>query len=71
MKLAPLVPCGMRFVARKTKERYAQIDALTTMTHKSDEAHVTSRVHGDVLHMLLHLEHRGIVRRRGTRQAVL
>ncbi len=55
MKLAPL---ALWHAVRGTEdtERYADIDALTVMTHNSDEARVTSRVHGDMLHMLLRLE---------------
>lgn len=52
MKLAPLA--FWQFV-RKTSddERYDQYDQLTTMTHDSDMARLTTRVHGDVLNGLL------------------
>lgn len=52
MKLAPLVYWQ---VARETidEERYEQYDQLTTMTHDSDIARATTRVHGDVLRYLL------------------
>lgn len=52
MKMAPLVYWQ---VAKETtdEERYSQYDALTTMTHDSDIARVTTRVHGDMLWYLL------------------
>lgn len=52
MKMAPLVYWQ---AARGTEkeQRYAEYDALTRMTHASDVAIVTSRLHGDVLHYLL------------------
>lgn len=51
MKMAPLVYWQ---VARgdSATERYEQYDQLTTMTHDSDVARFTTRVHGDVLHAL-------------------
>lgn len=55
MKLAPLA-LWQAIRGTQDDERYAQLDALTAMTHSSDEARVTSRVHGDMLHMLLQLE---------------
>lgn len=41
--------------ARETSqdERYKQYDLLTSMTHDSDVARITTRVHGDMLHGLL------------------
>ena len=55
MKLAPLA-LWHTIRGIEDDERYAQLDALTAMTHRSDEARVASRVHGDVLHTLLQLE---------------
>jgi ADP-ribosylglycohydrolase len=52
MKMAPLV---FWQVARMTteEERHQQYDQLTTMTHDSDIARMTTRIHGDVLYSLL------------------
>jgi ADP-ribosylglycohydrolase len=55
MKLAPL---ALWHTLRGTEEvqRYAEVDALTVMTHNSSEARVTSRVHSDILQLLLQVE---------------
>lgn len=52
MKMAPLVYWQ---VAREIGdvERWRQYDKLTQMTHRSDIARLTTRVHGDVLRSLL------------------
>lgn len=52
MKLSPLAYWQ---IVRKTPlaERYEQYDQLTTMTHDSDIARLTTRVHGDILEHLL------------------
>ena len=52
MKMAPLVYWQ---AARETtdEERYEQYDKLTTMTHDSDIARATTRIHGDMLWYLL------------------
>jgi ADP-ribosyl-[dinitrogen reductase] hydrolase len=52
MKMAPLVYWQYaRFMS--DKQRYQQYDQLTTMTHDSDVARVSTRVHGDVLYDIL------------------
>ncbi len=52
MKMAPL---AYWHEARGTsdEQRYAEYDALTTMTHDGDVARITTRVHGDVLRFLM------------------
>lgn len=52
MKMAPLVYWQ---VARETTDpiRYEQYDQLTTMTHDSDVARMSTRIHGDMLWYLL------------------
>ena len=52
MKMAPLVYWQFAQGTLMT-ERHHQYDQLTTMTHDSDVARLTTRVHGDVLYALL------------------
>lgn len=52
MKLAPLA-YWQTVRSISDDERAAQYDALTTMTHDSDTARLTTRVHGDVLKHLM------------------
>lgn len=52
MKMAPLAYWqAVRNIG--DEERYTQYDQLTTMTHDSDPARLTTRVHGDILISLL------------------
>lgn len=52
MKMAPLV--YWQFARRTSaEERYEQYDQLTSMTHDSDIARLSTRIHGDVLYSLL------------------
>lgn len=52
MKMAPLVFWQVATELSR-QERYQQYDVLTTMTHDSPVARLTSRVHGDVLEYLM------------------
>jgi len=52
MKMAPLA-YWQAIRGTSDEERYAQYDTLTTMTHDSAIARLTTRVHGDVLQHLI------------------